>query len=58
MKLAGQPLRLRLDQRGQFVERHPPAGFVVGGRDARRQVIVDSQHLCAAVRFGERKEVR
>ncbi|MGH7832601.1 MAG: hypothetical protein ACREQK_03075 [Candidatus Binatia bacterium] len=35
----------RLDECREFVERHPPADFVVGWRDPRRQVVVDGEHI-------------
>jgi|SRR5690349_24435193 len=38
-----------LDQRCQFVERHPPAGFVVGGRDARRKIVMYAEHIRTAI---------
>jgi len=45
----------RLDECCEFVECHPPAGFVVGWRDPRRQVIVDGEHIGAAARISERE---
>jgi hypothetical protein len=49
------PVLFRLDECCEFVEGHPPAGFVVGCRDARRQVVVDGEHICSAARIRKRE---
>jgi hypothetical protein len=45
----------RLDEFREFVECHPPAGFVVGWRDPGQQVVVDGEHVGAADRISERE---
>src|SRR5574341_408110 len=45
----------RLDECREFVECHPPAGFVVGWREARRQVVMYGEHIRAAPRISERE---
>jgi hypothetical protein len=42
-----------LNECREFVECHPPAGFIVNWRDARRQVVVYGEHIRAAVRVSE-----
>jgi hypothetical protein len=45
----------RLDECCEFVECHPPARFVVGWREARRQFVVDGERIRAAAPIGERE---
>ncbi len=46
---------VRLDERHEFIESHPPAGFVVQRADTRRQILMEAQHVCTAVRIPERE---
>src|SRR5262249_11319013 len=43
----------RLDEPCKFLECHPPTGFVVGWRNTRRYIVVDAEHICAAVCFSK-----
>lgn len=44
----------RLDECREFVECHLPASFVVGWREARRQVVVYGEHIRAGARISKR----
>jgi hypothetical protein len=43
----------RLDDRGELVERHPPADLVVGRRHAARQAVMRADDLGATVRIAQ-----
>lgn len=46
-------MRAGLDQRRQRGQRHPPAGVIVGRRDAGRQPFVDCDHFGPVINLAE-----